>query len=266
MLLKTIGEVHDFYFEFLSCFDKFAKDNDLRYFIHAGTLLGAVRHGDFISWDDDVDIVMFREDYEKLCSIPKENYPDNFRLVIPGENDQFYDFTTRCVSTVDTAIARNVGGALSDHVISPGIDIFILENSFTGLRHRIHTLMLLFVYALTRGHRIYPTPMPHRYAWMVRPIQWFGGHLPLRKLIGWYTTLSKRCKKQGVLYTSNNEPGSLKREYCSSWYSQSVPLSIRDKEFPAPAGYEFCLKEMFGEYMTLPPMEKRTPDHFEVLF
>ncbi len=55
--------------EILDVIDKICQSNDLRYSLFAGTLLGAVRHRGFIPWDDDVDIVMPREDYEKLIEI-----------------------------------------------------------------------------------------------------------------------------------------------------------------------------------------------------
>ena len=50
-------------------FDKFCKEHDLQYFLVYGTLLGAVRHKGYIPWDDDVDVAMFRADYEKLYEL-----------------------------------------------------------------------------------------------------------------------------------------------------------------------------------------------------
>ena len=58
--------------------DKICRENNIRYFLHAGTLLGAINHGGFIPWDDDVDITMFREDYEKFCSILEKEHSDKY--------------------------------------------------------------------------------------------------------------------------------------------------------------------------------------------
>ena len=56
----------------LEQFDKLCRENNLQYFVDSGTLLGAVRHQGFIPWDDDIDVVMFRDDYEKLKIIAKD--------------------------------------------------------------------------------------------------------------------------------------------------------------------------------------------------
>lgn len=58
--------------------DKICRENNIKYFLYAGTLLGAINHGGFIPWDDDVDIVMFREDYEKFCSILEKEHSDKY--------------------------------------------------------------------------------------------------------------------------------------------------------------------------------------------
>lgn len=58
--------------------DKICRENNIKYFLHAGTLLGAINHGGFIPWDDDVDITMFREDYERFCSILEKEHSDKY--------------------------------------------------------------------------------------------------------------------------------------------------------------------------------------------
>lgn len=69
----TDKEIKKELIEILKKFDYFAKENELKYSISSGTILGAVRHGGFIPWDDDIDVIMLRNDYDKLVQILSKN-------------------------------------------------------------------------------------------------------------------------------------------------------------------------------------------------
>ena len=71
--------------EILDEFVKLCEKYQLRYFLNAGTLLGAVRHGGFIPWDDDVDVAMPMEDFKKFIRLTKNDIPDHLYLQIPGK-------------------------------------------------------------------------------------------------------------------------------------------------------------------------------------
>ncbi|WP_302782657.1 LicD family protein, partial [Acidaminococcus intestini] len=64
--------------DLLTEFDRVCKKYKLRYFADGGTLLGAIRHGGFIPWDDDIDLAMFRDDYDKLCSIALHEFKNPY--------------------------------------------------------------------------------------------------------------------------------------------------------------------------------------------
>lgn len=98
----TLGEAISLRKNLLCEFDKICKENDLKYSLGYGSLLGAVRHKGMIPWDDDIDVVMPRADYEKLCDIYSDSHQtQRYQLVnhrnhpeIATKISYFNDFTT----------------------------------------------------------------------------------------------------------------------------------------------------------------------------
>ena len=72
--------------------DKICRKHNIEYFLDWGTLLGAVRHGGFIPWDDDIDISVRRKDYSRLCKVLKEELPENLAF-----QDRFTDWNLLCL-------------------------------------------------------------------------------------------------------------------------------------------------------------------------
>ena len=84
----TLKKLQDTEFEILKALDKYCRVHDIKYSLVAGSLLGAVRHGGFIPWDDDIDIAMTRSEYTKFCEcIAKDPIPSH--VFTNFENDKY---------------------------------------------------------------------------------------------------------------------------------------------------------------------------------
>jgi len=80
--------------------DRICKKHNISYMLDAGTLLGAIRHGGFIPWDDDADIAMSRQNWEIFRRVAKKELKEDLSLITPHElsqNNKFYDFTPRLI-------------------------------------------------------------------------------------------------------------------------------------------------------------------------
>ena len=84
-IIKT-EEIHPLLLNMLSYIDKVCRENDIKYSLIGGTLLGAIRHNGFIPWDDDIDIILDYNNYKKLINILKNKKDDKYEVLIPGES------------------------------------------------------------------------------------------------------------------------------------------------------------------------------------
>ena len=140
--------------------DSVCKEYGVTYYYDSGSLIGAVRHHDFIPWDDDIDIAFTREQYNKLLAIPKEAWGDDFELVkvkdlVPGS---FFDFPTRLVYLGDSVplqsydkVKEHVPEKYKDKLV---LDCFILDNAYDSkFKQTILRMRLTFIYGQCMGHR-----------------------------------------------------------------------------------------------------------------
>ena len=76
-----MSDVHRCLLETMYCLDDICSRNNIEYFLEGGSLLGAVRYGDLIPWDDDIDIEMTRGDFERFINLPKSEFPEGFEVI-----------------------------------------------------------------------------------------------------------------------------------------------------------------------------------------
>lgn len=247
--------------EILSEFQRLCKELGLRYYLTAGTLLGAVRHKGFIPWDDDIDVAMPRKDYDRLsreapsCLRPEYLYQD-YRS---EPNFPYYFAKLRKRGTrVDEPILRSV-----DMDQGVYIDVFPLDRcpgspQRAALLFKAVELLDCAVLARVSGEFVCGYQKPYmRFLWnLLRRLPnkvLFALREGLRKLLG-------LGGKQ--LCTVGGHHGYPRESYRPEWFEKTRELEFEGSLFPAPAGWDALLKNMYGEYMTPPPEEERQ-GHFE---
>ncbi len=261
MVLKPDEQkkLHAITYMILLEFDKICKNFDIPYILIGGTLLGAVRHKGFIPWDDDIDVALLREDYERLQEImPKalrseffwqdwnteKNYPQNFaKIRVKG-----------------TVYAESNMNACENKGIY--IDIFPLDNvpesrlSFLLFRIR-HTLLRVLIFAKLIGREYRSLSVLHALAGFV------SSFFSIDFLRGAQNRVYKNLKsiKTGKVCNIFGSWGMRRETFNKDWIFPLGEAEFETKTFPVPRDCHAFLSHLYGDYMELPPVEKRVSHH-----
>ncbi len=259
----------------LTKFDDICRTNGIVYCLHAGTLLGSVRDDDFIPWDDDADLSMRRESFDRLSSMRNDLESEDIKFIFPEDSDAFFDFIPGFYCDKYLVEQKISDGKQSQSTFtSPKIDLFVMDDCKDGFRHKTIVFRLLSKYLLARGHRQVKGKLDLRVNIVLRPFlsiiaktyEIVGSHMDYSKILKKYDRISRIENDSGFtqLYISNDQPWSLSKIYSKSMYEKTTNGKLGNKEFPIPAGYDGVLKEIYGDYHTKVPEDQRKPMHYNV--
>ncbi len=268
MELQTL---HERLFGILEFLDSTCKKLGLTYYLGYGTLLGAVRHKEFIPWDDDADVWMKREDLTKLLKYLRTENTDERYVLNEGEFKDTIDyppeFQTRILDS-KTTIKRPLSGRIIEYHL--WLDIFTLD-SYPHEKERSYTKNFkrkLFRYKISRCKRFlfndgsFLTKINRIIYKMHNKFGFFKRTFVEEKEIDrTYKALIKykddpRCDKY-FTYSSVYLNTLSKCVFKSEWFAETVELDFMDKKFLAPKCYHEILSSVYGNYMELPDESKR---------
>jgi lipopolysaccharide cholinephosphotransferase len=258
----SLAEIRKIELNLLKELVKVCKGNNLRYFLAGGTLLGAIRHHGFIPWDDDIDVLMPRKDYMQLIAIFKAENKENLKIFsIYYNSDYYYTF----LKLVDTRTKMIDPQKLVVKDLGVGIDIFPMDGMPEDKAATKRLLKKIRRYSKMQYAARLPA-FPNNYRWykmMQMSVRYFlGKRIGYKKLIQKIENLATQydfeiCDYIGCLVAGYG----IKERVSKKAFESTIKVQFEDGFFDAPIGYEEYLSNLYGDYMQLPPKEKRVLPH-----
>ena len=261
--------IHDVLREFISI----CKANNLVYFCCGGTAIGAIRHHGMIPWDDDVDVFMPRPDYDKFIQIAQNKLSSDYELVTPYTYHDYPLYFAKLCNKHTTLMEEED----TPCIYGLFIDIFpidgapddmdqarLMESKFRKIKNRLEAISTHNTFA-------------EYISLLTKPKEWgrFVG-----KTFGFFFRNFYRKRHLGQLnaicYRYNYADSNIVAVYCGSygpkevfpksWLDGSVTFTYEGMEVSLPKGYDNYLRQYYGDYMQLPPEEKRISHHQKAYF
>ena len=261
-----LKKVQEYELSILKDFIKICEENNLTYFGIAGTGIGSLRHGGFIPWDDDIDVGILRNDFEKLVKIIKRDYADKY-VVVNGDEFSTYPLMTTRITLKNSLFIEE---SLKKIKCPLGIflDVYPFDNvpADEKLKRNQGFTAWLFSKLLILKHIPFPTlPLKGfklKIAHFITACAW----LFLNVFFIPHKWLYNKCKKACCKYNEDPNPAAFSffcgtRIYNNYFETQDLfplkKLKFEDVEINFPNNIEKSLTYIYGDYMKLPPEDKR---------
>ena len=256
-----LKQIHDALLGLLNAVDDFCRQHGIRYSLAYGTLLGAVRHKGFIPWDDDVDLLMPRPDFERfVATFGKDGGPYQCLYNTSTEDAHFVNFFAKVHDTRTISNEKR----MKNYRFGLNIDIFPVDGKPDTIEEQTRHERKLAHYV----HRIYLDQRPFFPFSFHDPLipkieahcfsleHWFRKTVDMMKSYDYET--SKFC---GSVTTRYN---GLIEIFEKEFFEDYVELEFEGRKYMAFKDWDRFLKQQYGDYMQLPPENKRRTHELQV--
>lgn len=255
-------------------FDKYCRKHDIKYRLEAGTLIGAIRHKGFIPWDDDCDVALTRDNYQKLISCLKTDdfeLPFKYVRATDYKDNHFFDFVDRLFYVKEVYREDDKYKKVYDGYLQYlWLDIFVLDD-IDYENQKKNYLLLKVLYGLSMGHRYRINYKKYN---LLNKIKVFilssvGKLFSFKYLCKKYFDIVKcnyeKAKNSNKLYYMNYPIIYIDYEIDKDDEKDLIYVDFEDTKLPVVKNYDKLLKVLYGDYHKLPDESKRIPEHIDII-
>ncbi len=260
-------------------FDRVCQKHGISYYMVCGSLIGALRHKGVIPWDDDMDVAMTREDYNKLLKVSREEWdPKEYMVLDPMDlGDVFLDFMPRFFGMTER-LPMKVYDKVGDRPVNydvvdrPFIDIYVMDNAADD--EKKHQRMMSFLkrlYGLCMGHRglldysEYEGDKDQSFVKTLKLANKVGRALPLKLLMKLYMSIVQKYNKKLTThyFMSSCAITVIDRKFDKNNFCGGQRVPFEDFEVTIPKEPHAQMEAMgYRGYMIPIEEEKRKPSHY----
>ena len=258
--ITSLDELKEIELSIMKEIHRFCVDNKIEYYLSYGTLLGAIRHDGFIPWDDDIDIQMFRDDYEKFITLFNDHASVPYLKLVNSKTKPYFGRNMSKVIDTRTTLIEKLYKDNDD--IGVFVDIWPIDGT---PNNKIYRKMIVFICKLLSKMQLASSSDFKLEKSLARKIMVILCNIiPSKKLI-------KMIDKIALMYDPRSS--DFVHVYCGvedpmdkRAYNSVFLHNFEDASFFIPTGFDYILHKTYGDYMKLPDEEKRVPHHVMDIF
>lgn len=255
---QELRQLQNIELEMLIELDRICRKYGIRYSLDGGTLLGAVRHKGFIPWDDDIDVIMLREEYVKFRKACKEDLDRSRFFFQDYRTDPNYRWGYAKLRRKNTKFIR-LGQEHLKQNSGVFIDIFVVDNVPDGyFARRLHH----FLCFLVRKTLYSEVGKENEKNPLIRAIYQRMSKIPRNTAFHVRNCLAaplSRKRTELISHYTLEYPKQCRYGLPRECFDEMIELEFEGRKFPCFQKYDLYLSTYYGDYMTLPPKEKRVP-------
>ena len=247
--------------DILQAMHDFCIENNIKYSLGCGTMLGAVRHKGYIPWDDDIDFYVMREDYERLIKIFPKVYKNDYELICLERDEDWgrsyaKAFNNKTILFEDTTEKKRIGIGIDVYAID-----YVPDDEDEWLKYNKRRLQYQSIFALK-------SMIVNKERSFMKNAIVVLSHIvllpfSLRRLATFINKYAQKNNGKCHTYACECVQGVItgKKRFKAADFDEVIDCSFEDRTFKIMKGYDDYLTNAYGDYMTPPPPEKRVSSH-----